>query len=67
MRFYGDDGGSGLSGTSLAEPDCSAVHCRPRGRARTLDGISLARPISMRDVRTDPVVIAFYRELGIDR
>ena len=36
-------------------------------RARMLDGISLARPISMRDVRVDPVVVAFYRELGIDR
>ncbi|TWG87095.1 PIF1-like helicase [Luteimonas sp. J16] len=36
-------------------------------RARTLDGITLARPISMRDVRTDPVVVAFYRELGIDK
>lgn len=36
-------------------------------RARTLDGITLARPISMREVRTDPVVLEFYRELGIDR
>ncbi len=36
-------------------------------RARTLEGLTLARPISMRDVRTDPVVVAFYRELGIDR
>lgn len=36
-------------------------------RARTIDGITLARPISMRDVKTDPVVVGFYRELGIDR
>jgi len=36
-------------------------------RARTLEGITLARPISMRDVKVDPVVVAFYRELGIDK
>jgi ATP-dependent DNA helicase PIF1 len=36
-------------------------------RARTIDGIALTRPISMRDVRTDPVVVEFYRELDIDR
>lgn len=36
-------------------------------RARTLEGITLAKPIAMRDVRTDPVVLAFYRDLGIDR
>lgn len=36
-------------------------------RARRLEGISLARPISMGDVRVDPVVLDFYRELGIDR
>jgi ATP-dependent DNA helicase PIF1 len=36
-------------------------------RSRTLDGIRLVRPIAMRDVRTDPVVLAFYRDLGIDR
>lgn len=36
-------------------------------RARTLEGITLTRPISMRDVKVDPVVVAFYRELGIDR
>lgn len=36
-------------------------------RARTLDGITLARPISMRDVRTDPIVIAFYKRLGLDQ
>jgi len=36
-------------------------------RARTLEGITLARPIAMRDVRVDPVVVAFYRELGVDR
>jgi ATP-dependent exoDNAse (exonuclease V) alpha subunit len=36
-------------------------------RARRIEGISLARPIAMGDVRTDPVVMAFYRELGMDR
>lgn len=36
-------------------------------RARTLEGITLARPIAMGDVRTDPVVVAFYQELGIAR
>jgi ATP-dependent DNA helicase PIF1 len=36
-------------------------------RARTIEGITLARPISMRDVKVDPVVVAFYRELGIDK
>lgn len=36
-------------------------------RARTLDGISLTKPIAMSDVRTDPIVVSFYRELGIDR
>lgn len=36
-------------------------------RARTLEGITLVNPISMRDVRTDPVVLDFYRNLGIDR
>lgn len=36
-------------------------------RSRTLDGIKLIRPIAMRDVRTDPIVLEFYRNLGIDR
>jgi ATP-dependent exoDNAse (exonuclease V) alpha subunit len=36
-------------------------------RARRIEGISLARPIAMGDVRTDPVVMAFYRQLGMDR
>ena len=36
-------------------------------RARTIDGITLAKPISMRDVRTDPIVIAFYKRLGLDQ
>ena len=36
-------------------------------RARTIEGITLARPISMGDVRVDPVVLDFYRELGLDR
>lgn len=36
-------------------------------RARTIDGITLAKPISMRDVQTDPIVIAFYKRLGLDQ
>ncbi|MBS0225731.1 MAG: AAA family ATPase [Proteobacteria bacterium] len=36
-------------------------------RARTIEGIALARPISMGDVRTDPVVLDFYRKLGADK
>jgi len=36
-------------------------------RARPLEGITHARPIAMRDVRTDPTAISFYRELKIDR
>lgn len=35
--------------------------------ARTIEGITLARPISMRDVKVDPVVVALYRELKIDK
>ena len=35
-------------------------------RARTLEGITLAKPISMRDVRTDHVVIDFYKRLGLN-
>lgn len=36
-------------------------------RAHTIDGITLVRPISMREVKTDPVVVAFYKALNIDR
>ena len=36
-------------------------------RSRTLEGITLVRPIAMGDVRADPVVLAFYRELQIDK
>ncbi|MCL2876272.1 MAG: AAA family ATPase [Betaproteobacteria bacterium] len=36
-------------------------------RSRMLDGIKLVRPIAMCDVRTNPVVLAFYRDLDIDR
>lgn len=36
-------------------------------RARRLEGISLARPISMGDVRVDPVVLEFYRRLNLDK
>ncbi len=34
-------------------------------RARTLEGIRLAKPISMGDVRADRTVVKFYQELGI--
>lgn len=34
-------------------------------RARTMDGISLVRPIRMGDVRVDPVAIEFYRQLDL--
>ena len=34
-------------------------------RSRTLDGITLTRGISMTDVRIDPVVISFYRDLDV--
>jgi hypothetical protein len=36
-------------------------------RARTIEGINLARPISMRDVRADPAVLEFYKQLGISK
>jgi ATP-dependent exoDNAse (exonuclease V) alpha subunit len=35
-------------------------------RAKTLDGISLTKPIAMQDVRADAAVVAFYRQLGIE-
>lgn len=35
-------------------------------RARTIEGITLVRPISMKDVKVDPVVLAFYRNLGME-
>lgn len=34
-------------------------------RARTIEGIKLAKPISMRDVKVDPAVLEFYRQLGV--
>lgn len=34
-------------------------------RARTIEGIKLVRPISMRDVRVNPAVLEFYRQLEI--
>lgn len=36
-------------------------------RARTINGIELIKPISMRDVRADPVVLQFYKNMDIDR
>ncbi len=34
-------------------------------RARTIGGLRLIRPIAMRDVRVDPMVIEFYRSLEL--
>lgn len=34
-------------------------------RARSIDGICLVRPISMRDVKVDPIVTNFYGNLGL--
>lgn len=35
-------------------------------RARTMDGITLAKPIAMKDVKADPAVLEFYKHLGLD-
>jgi len=34
-------------------------------RAKSLDGITLAKPIAMKDVKADPAVLEFYRLMGI--
>lgn len=34
-------------------------------RAKTIEGITLMRPIKMQDVKVNPVVLEFYKELGI--
>lgn len=34
-------------------------------RARTIGGLRLIRPIAMRDVKVDPMVVGFYRSLGL--
>lgn len=34
-------------------------------RARSIAGIALAKPISMRDIRCDATAVDFYRQLGI--
>jgi ATP-dependent exoDNAse (exonuclease V) alpha subunit len=34
-------------------------------RAKSIEGITLTRPISMSDVRVEPAVLTFYRQLGI--
>lgn len=36
-------------------------------RAKTIEGITLARPISMNDVRADHAVLAFYRQMGLEQ
>lgn len=35
-------------------------------RAKTLAGITLVKPISMKDVRVDPAVLEFYRLMGLE-
>jgi hypothetical protein len=35
-------------------------------RAKTIEGITLARPIKMQDVKVNPVVLEFYKKLGIE-
>lgn len=35
-------------------------------RAKSIEGITLARPISMKDVKSDPAVLEFYRLMGIE-
>jgi len=35
-------------------------------RCRSIEGLSLVRPIGMRDVRVDPRLIAFYKDLGLE-
>ena len=34
-------------------------------RAKTMDGITLSKPIAMRDVKADPAVLAFYKLMGV--
>ena len=36
-------------------------------RAKTIDGITLAKPISMKDIKIDQSVLTFYRQLGIEQ
>jgi hypothetical protein len=35
-------------------------------RAKSIDGIALAKPIAMKVVQADPVVLEFYKQLGLD-
>ena len=35
-------------------------------RAKSIDGITLAKPIAMKGVKADPVVLEFYKQLGLD-
>jgi hypothetical protein len=35
-------------------------------RAKTIEGITLAKPISMNDVKADHSVLSFYRQMGIE-
>ena len=34
-------------------------------RAKSIEGITLAKPIAMRDVEADPAVLAFYKLIGV--
>jgi len=35
-------------------------------RAKTIEGITLAQPIKMQDVKVNPIVLEFYKKLGIE-
>jgi ATP-dependent DNA helicase PIF1 len=35
-------------------------------RAKSIEGITLAKPIAMKDVKADPAVLEFYKHLGLD-
>ena len=35
-------------------------------RAKSIEGITLVKPIAMKDVKTEPAVLEFYRLMGLD-
>ncbi len=57
-----DDLTLGFGGGAFAEGQTYVA----LSRARTMDGITLVKPISMGGVRTDPIMLDFYRKLEID-
>lgn len=38
----------------------------PPSRAKSIDGIAVAKPIAMKGVKAHPVVLEFYKQLGLD-